>query len=400
MKNVIKLFSILFFSLVVISTAKAQLMINNNNKVLIGSGFNGYNHLNNELEVCGKVSVIPTSFSQINDIPAVILGSYSNGVWVSPAIYGNPPKYVVTGSHPAFNGTLYLGTPCHWVNRIYTLDIHYVSLWQESKIIGLEVSTSFDGSLPLLKDVHTYKAEMSVDSATEIVRYVFDPVELQAVFPELVCTRDKCEGEGDSSGYAINYMGMVPILTKAINEQQDLIEEQQEEIDQLQGTVAQQQTEIDILQNIALAQEINLVELRNMVYQLRGILNCFCEKGKGWDINPSCCESILRGDSTLWQDTNKNKNNPLLQDEAVLFQNTPNPFSSNTEISCYVPVITTNAFIYIYNLQGVELMSFPVTQTGVSTVYVHASALPAGMYLYALVVDGVIIDTKRMILTK
>jgi len=48
----------------------------------------------------------------------------------------------------------------------------------------------------------------------------------------------------------------------------------------------------------------------------------------------------------------------------------------------------------------VELMSFPIIQIGFNIITVYASALPAGMYLYTLVVDGVIIDTKRMILTK
>jgi hypothetical protein len=36
----------------------------------------------------------------------------------------------------------------------------------------------------------------------------------------------------------------------------------------------------------------------------------------------------------------------------------------------------------------------------VQAVTVYASELPAGMYLYTLVVDNVIIDSKRMILTK
>lgn len=37
---------------------------------------------------------------------------------------------------------------------------------------------------------------------------------------------------------------------------------------------------------------------------------------------------------------------------------------------------------------------------GTNTVTITASELSAGMYLYALVVDNQIIDTKRMILTK
>jgi hypothetical protein len=39
-------------------------------------------------------------------------------------------------------------------------------------------------------------------------------------------------------------------------------------------------------------------------------------------------------------------------------------------------------------------------QTGLNSIIVNGSELPAGMYLYTLVVDNEIIDTKRMILTK
>ena len=82
-----------------------------------------------------------------------------------------------------------------------------------------------------------------------------------------------------------------------------------------------------------------------------------------------------------------------------MYQNIPNPFSANTEISCNIPEVNNNAYIYVYNLQGIELKSFPVKQ-GYNTVTVYASELPAGMYLYTLVVVNDIVDTKRMILTK
>jgi len=87
-------------------------------------------------------------------------------------------------------------------------------------------------------------------------------------------------------------------------------------------------------------------------------------------------------------------------DVAILYQNAPNPFSSNTEISCFLPETTQQAVIYIYNLQGAELKSYSLTQTGYNSITVSGSELPAGMYLYTLVVDNEIIDTKRMILTK
>ena len=85
---------------------------------------------------------------------------------------------------------------------------------------------------------------------------------------------------------------------------------------------------------------------------------------------------------------------------AILYQNAPNPFSSNTEISCYLPETNIPATIFIYDLQGAELKSYPITQTGLNSITVYGSELPAGMYLYTLVVDNEIIDTKRMILTK
>ncbi|MDR1182541.1 MAG: hypothetical protein LBL13_11240 [Bacteroidales bacterium] len=52
------------------------------------------------------------------------------------------------------------------------------------------------------------------------------------------------------------------------------------------------------------------------------------------------------------------------------------------------------------HVKGIELMSFPIMQAGFNTFMLYASALPAGMYLYTLAVDNVIIDSKRIILTK
>jgi hypothetical protein len=117
--------------------------------------------------------------------------------------------------------------------------------------------------------------------------------------------------------------------------------------------------------------------------------------------NKDCIVAAVdtRKDTIIVPDSNNHYNNSQMQDGTILFQNTPNPFSSNTEISCYIPEMLNNAFIYVYNLQGVQLKSFPVTQ-GLNKVIIYASELPAGMYLYTLVVDNVIIDTKRMILTK
>jgi len=84
----------------------------------------------------------------------------------------------------------------------------------------------------------------------------------------------------------------------------------------------------------------------------------------------------------------------------VLDQNVPNPFNTSTTITYYLPTTITNASIYIYDMNGVQLKSYPATERGKGNVIIQGSELIAGMYLYTLIADGKVIDTKRMILTK
>jgi len=85
---------------------------------------------------------------------------------------------------------------------------------------------------------------------------------------------------------------------------------------------------------------------------------------------------------------------------AALFQNNPNPFSEATEIKMSVPESTREAHVRVYNLEGKELKNIPVDQRGEASIKISANDLSAGMYLYALIVYGKVVDTKRLILTK
>jgi trimeric autotransporter adhesin len=84
---------------------------------------------------------------------------------------------------------------------------------------------------------------------------------------------------------------------------------------------------------------------------------------------------------------------------SILFQNTPNPFSLDTEISMSLPEAIAEASIIVYNLEGKQLKSLPIRSRGKAAVKIQGNELSAGMYIYALIADGKIIDTKRMILT-
>lgn len=86
--------------------------------------------------------------------------------------------------------------------------------------------------------------------------------------------------------------------------------------------------------------------------------------------------------------------------ETVLYQNNPNPFSADTEIKLSLPDDTFNAAVIIYNLEGRELKNIKVQGRGDTSIKISGKELVAGMYLYALIVDGKVIDTKRMILTQ
>lgn len=86
--------------------------------------------------------------------------------------------------------------------------------------------------------------------------------------------------------------------------------------------------------------------------------------------------------------------------EARLYQNAPNPWSSETVIRYCLPQGVSQASVYIYDMQGKQLKCIPAQGRGESQVTITARDLDAGMYLYALVADGRLLGSKQMILTR
>jgi len=83
----------------------------------------------------------------------------------------------------------------------------------------------------------------------------------------------------------------------------------------------------------------------------------------------------------------------------VLEQNVPNPFNVSTTINYYLPETISDASIYIYDMNGTQLKHYSLGERGKGNLIIKGSELVAGMYLYALIADEKVIDTKRMILT-
>lgn len=87
-------------------------------------------------------------------------------------------------------------------------------------------------------------------------------------------------------------------------------------------------------------------------------------------------------------------------DSPLLYQNMPNPFSTGTKINYYLPQGTMGATIIFYDTYGNQLKTIPLTQTGNGTLNITPDNLSNGIYSYSLIVNGSVIDTKRMLLQK
>ena len=85
---------------------------------------------------------------------------------------------------------------------------------------------------------------------------------------------------------------------------------------------------------------------------------------------------------------------------AALYQNYPNPFTDDTEIRMELPETARYAKIVVYNLEGKELKTIPVNGHGSTSLKLSKNDLDSGMYLYTLIVDGKVVDTKRFVVTK
>jgi hypothetical protein len=178
-------------------------------------------------------------------------------------------------------------------------------------------------------------------------RVGFIAQEVQELFPDLVVA------VGEQEILSIDYAGLIPYLTKTIQEQTIAIREQREMIERLQQQI-----------NFAAAFDI--------------------------DMPNNAPQQTPTPSSTMQTPTENN----------ILFQNVPNPFNSVTTINYRLGDNVKTAKICIYNLTGKQLQCYNLPATsGENTIEVRASSLQSGMYLYSLIVDGRLIDTKRMILT-
>ena len=176
--------------------------------------------------------------------------------------------------------------------------------------------------------------------------------------------------KNDKDLYGIRYSEFVVPLVKAV-------QELSKQNDTKDSVIAQQQQQLSTLQT-------SVDQLNTIVSKLDQALS-------------QCCTSYQ---STLGSSSSTGLNSIASNEIPSLNQNVPNPFSENTTITCYVPSGSTNPIIAIYNLEGQELKTFTLANTGINQVVIGGGTLAVGDYLYSLIISGQRIDTKKMTLTK
>lgn len=190
--------------------------------------------------------------------------------------------------------------------------------------------------------------------------------EVEKIFPELVSdnvqpshfdpeTDEKVSEEIHFKG--INYTGFIPILIQSVKEQQTIIEQYKAENELLKSEMA---------------------DIKNKMAQFDNLIK-------------KCCNSDI---------TEISKNIPNSAGKARLEQNTPNPFSSTTEIRYSIPQQAYKAGINIYGNNAKPVLSYNLTVTSDGLVVIPAGSLSSGEYIYELVVDGQRVDSKIMIITR
>jgi hypothetical protein len=104
--------------------------------------------------------------------------------------------------------------------------------------------------------------------------------------------------------------------------------------------------------------------------------------------------------SMVQQLADEKKESTVLNNSALLDQNQPNPFSQQTVIRYTLPAGFTSAFVKISDISGQLLKTQTILQSGKGQLIVNANELSAGTYQYSLIIDGKVLESKQMILTK
>ena len=92
--------------------------------------------------------------------------------------------------------------------------------------------------------------------------------------------------------------------------------------------------------------------------------------------------------------------NSIELETPYISQNMPNPTRSQAIIKYFIPKYATSATVRFFSMGGQVMKEVDIDQTGQGQLDVDLDKMISGSYMYGLIVDGVLIDTKTMIIVK
>ena len=121
----------------------------------------------------------------------------------------------------------------------------------------------------------------------------------------------------------------------------------------------------------------------------------------GWSYCISNGVHTTTGGDTNFITSMNNNNISELPEVFILYQNYPNPFNQSSIINVQCS-IGGEVKLKVYDINGkvVKILIDEYKPEGTYSVRFDAGGLSSGIYFYSLIVDGIVVDTKKAILTR
>lgn len=227
--------------------------------------------------------------------------------------------------------------------------------------------------LPLLKKLQVSTYRMKNSSKKNKTSLGLIAQDVAEVFPEIVSLDPNRNGE---LYYSMDYSKIGVIAVKAIQEIQKELEEKESVAEKLEAKVADLEAANERLyaENDELKERLAAVE--NLIAQLQD----------------NCCTS--------------SKKVPLhlpaagINERVRLDQNQPNPFSAGTLIRYFIPTEVRSAGLQVMTAEGKVIHQLTIEERGEGELVLETQSLPPGVYFYALLIDGKMFESKRMVLNR
>lgn len=235
------------------------------------------------------------------------------------------------GSHliPSNNNLYDLGSLGNRWRFIYTNNAVSVSDFRLKRDISSLDNADGLKMIMKLKPVNYFWKDNNVDN---MKHYGFIAQDLKKLFNNAIVA-----GSEDSGNMGVMYNEIIPILTRGIQEQQQIIDTLRQQVSLLLANNKSKEN----MEGISQSEELNQLPL--------------------------------------------------------LFQNHPNPFNGITLIDYFLPPNANNAFIRVIDNAGRLIKAFPLKMVGYGQVELDCNNISAGTYHYSLLVNSQQIDSKSMI---